>query len=117
LICKEVGTEMPLVMFVVMFVLNVCQLAAAQAGLEEWWGIPGWMAFMVGFFALIIGGPAAGLAVSVAGFFAAMQVWHWEWWQAALLCFPTLILGIGLMLFQGAAVGIGSLLSNRRREY
>lgn len=109
---------MPLIsilMFVAMLCLNLFQLAAVQAGLQEWWGIPGWLAFGIGFLALLWGGPIAGLAVSIVGFFAAMHVWEWEWWQAALLCFPTLILGVGLMLAQGAA-GVGSMLMNSRRD-
>lgn len=102
-----------IIMFIGMFCLNIVQLMAIQDGLQEWWGIPGWLAFGVGFLGLVYGGPIIGLLFGIVGFFAAMNVWDWAWWQAALLCFPAVIFAVTLTMLDGV-FSIGSAMRRRR---
>lgn len=105
---------MGLIWFALMLVLGVFQLAAFQAGLHEWLGLHSLLSIIVGGVALMMG-PLGGLAVAVVGFFGAMQAWDWEWWQAALLCFPSIVLTI-IMAMIGGTAGLGSMILNRKQS-
>lgn len=86
------------------FALGLLQLFATMAGLEEWLGVSSFFAFFIALLLAYI--PFVG---TVLGFFGAMNVWHWEWWQAGLLFFG----GMGLVLAVGGLFSIGSMLSRR----
>lgn len=105
---------MGLIWFALMLVLGLFQLAAFQAGLHEWWGLNSVMSVIIGVVALMMG-PMGGLAVAVVGFFGAMQAWDWEWWQAGLLCFPSIALTI-IMAMIGGTASLGSLILNRKQS-
>ena len=64
------------------FVLGIIQWWATIDGLEYWFDISGFMAFILsGFIAYI---PLIG---TIAGFKGAMDVWGWDFMEAALLFF------------------------------
>ncbi|THK37381.1 hypothetical protein EHS39_14240 [Ensifer sp. MPMI2T] len=104
---------MALVWTLLMLVLGIFQLAAFQAGLADWLGFHWVVSIIIGAVALMLG-PLGSLAVAIVGFFGAMEAWNWEWWQAGLLCFPSLVLVAVLTAVNGAA-GLGSLIFNRGR--
>ncbi|MEZ0001320.1 hypothetical protein [Sinorhizobium fredii] len=104
---------MALIWFVLMLVLGIFQLAAFQAGLDDWLGFHWVVSIIIGGVALMMG-PLGGLAVAVVGFFGAMEAWDWEWWQAGLLCFPSLVLFVVITAVDGT-VSLGGMLLNRRR--
>ncbi len=104
---------MGLIWSVLMLALGIMQLVAFQAGLQEWLDLHWLVAVVIGIVALMLG-PIGGLVVAIVGFFGAMEAWHWEWWQAGLLCFPSFVLFVVIMAVNGAA-GLGSLLFNRGR--
>ena len=103
-------------MYVALLALAVFQLIAAEAGLSRWLGLPGWLSITVGVLLVGLLGPVGGFAVAILGFFGATQVWHWTWWEAALLCFPSVAIGVVLMLTNGLA-GVGSLILNRQKNH
>lgn len=83
------------------FAIGLVQLAAVFTFFEDywgWWTIP---SIMVGLFVAYM--PVVG---SIAGFLAAIEVWHWKWHWAALVFFFPVVLA-----FISAAIGgISSML-------
>ena len=64
------------------FAIGILQWFATIDGLEHWFGISGFFAFILsGFIAYI---PLVG---TIAGFKGAMDVWGWDFMEAALLFF------------------------------
>lgn len=104
---------MGIIWVVLMYALGIAQLVAFQAGLQEWLGLHWIVSIIIGIVALMLG-PIGSLAVAVVGFFGAMEAWNWEWWQAGLLCFPSLVIGLVLLVVNGAA-GLGGQLFSRGR--
>jgi hypothetical protein len=88
-------TRLATILFVVNFLGGFVQITAFIAGIERWLGLPWFGAFL-----LFIPANTALIAASVVAYYGATQAWGWEWWQAALLCWPFLILG-GVMLSVG----------------
>lgn len=82
---------MQVIGFLIYFGVGVIQLAAVMAGLESWWGVNAFLAFIIALITAYI--PLLG---QVVGMFGAMDVWGWEWWQAAGLFFGSLIVAIAL---------------------
>src|SRR5688572_24982236 len=78
--------------------VGVVQLFAIMDGLEHWLGLPGFIAGIGGLFLAYI--PIVG---TIVGFIGAIDVWGWEWWQAALLFFGSFAVCIVI------AVGAGAL--------
>lgn len=94
-----------------MFALGIFQLAAFQAGLQGWLGLHWLISIIVGIVALMLG-PLGSIAVAIVGFFGAMDAWHWTWWQAGLLCFPSIVIFIVLTALQRTA-SLGGFLFSR----
>lgn len=84
--------------------LAVFQLAALYAGIEVWLDLEMLPTIVISIAIVAVSmmiGPLGSFAVLVGAFFGAMDGWDWQWWQAALLCFPFAIL-------QGATIlGVG----------
>jgi len=90
--------------FVFFIGLAIVQLAAFGAGVHEWLGWPWYAAAGIGLIALFFG--QFGLMfIAIVGFFGAQAGWGWEWWQAFLLCFPT----VTFMLFSVVTVGASAI--------
>jgi hypothetical protein len=69
----------PMVLFIVM---GLVQLWAVSDEIHAVTHLPGFLSMGASLFLTYV--PLIG---SVIGFFGAKDVWGWEWWQAALLCF------------------------------
>jgi hypothetical protein len=69
----------PTVLFIVM---GLVQLWAVSDEIHAVTHLPGFISMGLSFFLTYV--PLVG---SIIGFFGAKDVWGWEWWQAALLCF------------------------------
>jgi hypothetical protein len=95
---------MPIVGFLVFLVLGLFQLAAIQAGLSDWRGLHWTIAVP-----LSVSLAYCPLVGTVLGFIGAINVWHWEWWQAALLFFG----GLGLSLALGGIAAMSGTLTGR----
>lgn len=91
------------VIFVTYLALSVVQLVAFMEGLDTWLGF-GNIASVAIFVVAFMLGPIGGIAIAVVGFMGATNGWGWEWWQAALLCFPFVILSF-------LSMGTSSILS------
>jgi len=67
--------------------LGIFQWFAIVAGLEIWFGIPTFFAFIVSFFITCI--PLLG---TIAGFKGAIDVWGWSFFEAGALFFGPFII-------------------------
>ncbi|HOV04711.1 MAG TPA: hypothetical protein PLJ34_05765 [Hyphomicrobiales bacterium] len=87
----------------ILFILALlfAQIVAATQGLDSWLGISDYFIILL-IAILFFAPPIGGIAIAIIGYFGATKGWHWEWWQASLLCFPTAILGI-LVMFGAAS--------------
>ncbi|AKE95975.1 hypothetical protein CWR40_001187 [Cronobacter sakazakii] len=87
--------------------VGLIQFSAIISGLESWWGLHWIIAGVLAFFIAYI--PVLGAIVGMVG---AMDVWHWEWWQAGGLFF-------GVMILTVIFVGLTSILEwfSSRRKY
>jgi len=77
-------------------------------GLDVWFGF-GTVLSIISFVIAMILGPIGSVAIAIIGFVGATDGWGWEWWQAALLCFPFVIVSI----FAFGVTGIFSLFQRR----
>ncbi|MHC2338192.1 MULTISPECIES: hypothetical protein [unclassified Bradyrhizobium] len=57
--------------------------------------------------------PLGSIVAAAVSFYGAYHGWHWEWWQAALLCFPFAILSIATLVLQGSANVFDGLVERR----
>ena len=73
------------------FLLGVFQWFAIVAGLEAWFGIPTFFAFIISLFITCI--PFIG---TIAGFKGAIDIWGWSFYEAGALFFGPLIILIFL---------------------
>lgn len=71
--------------------LGIVQLFAIMDGVEQWWGLSGIFAGIIGF--IIAGLPLIG---SIVGYIGATDVWGWAWWQAGLLFFGGMLLTLAV---------------------
>jgi hypothetical protein len=85
--------------------VGLVQLFATMDGLEHWLGLPGFLAGIGAFILAYI--PIVG---TIFGFIGAVDVWGWEWWQAALLFFGAFI------VFIAFTAGAGVLETWARRK-
>ena len=76
------------------FIIGIIQWFAVIDGLEHWFGISGFFAFILsGFIAYI---PFVG---TIAGFIGAMDVWGWSFLEAGALFFgPFLVIVLFVFL-------------------
>jgi len=87
--------------FVIWLGLAIFQLAAFVEGLDFWLGLNAFWSTLAFVLAIMI--PSLGsIAIAVVGFVGATEGWRWEWWQAALLCFPFVIMSFFVMGIGGA---------------
>jgi len=80
-----------LIGMVALFAYVITLFTAFITGLDVWLGAPGWLQIILAFLALALFQIAFAPCALIA-FMGAMNGWGWEWWQAGLLCFPTLAL-------------------------
>lgn len=99
---------MRIIGFLIYLGVGVVQLFAVMDGLEHWLGLPGFIAGILGLFLAYF--PIVG---TIMGFIGAIDVWGWEWWQAALLFFGSFIL---FAVFAGGA-GILEALARRKAQH
>ncbi|WP_227136745.1 hypothetical protein [Kosakonia radicincitans] len=88
---------------VLFFLVGIIQFFAILNGLESWWGLHWIIAGPVAFIVAYI--PILGAVVGMVG---AVDVWRWEWWQAALLFFGGLLLPL--------IMGGGSIILSKVRK-
>jgi len=81
------GSGIPMIL---LFALVMAQSLAFVEGAELLMGI-GWLLAILIFCVVVIFLRFATIFASAVAFYGAMYGWDWEWWQAALLCFPGLI--------------------------
>jgi hypothetical protein len=93
--------------FIVYCGIGLVQLFATMDGLEEWLGLPGFLAAIGG---LVLG--FLPLIGTILGFVGAIDVWGWEWWQAALLFFGSFI----FFIVFATGAGILEFLTRRRPQ-
>lgn len=97
------------VLFIATIVMMIANVFAYFAGMEVWLG---WN-WLVSLGALLIAafflGDLAGIAVSIIAFIGAWKGWGWAWWQAFLLCFPSLALMAVMMAAGGLKAAAGRL--------
>jgi hypothetical protein len=93
--------------FIVFLVVGLIQVAATIAGLTDWLGLH-WI-FAVPL-ALILG--YLPLVGAIFGMIGAVSVWHWEWWEAAMLFFGA----FAFALVVGGFATITDSLLNRRPQ-
>lgn len=76
-------------------VLYIAQIIAFIKGLEICFDF-GWIlkTISVIVYLFIFRGAIGTFAMAIIGFYGAWKGWHWEWWQAALLCLPFIFLGV-----------------------
>ncbi|MEX0353013.1 hypothetical protein CRONO_07125 [Cronobacter sakazakii] len=86
--------------------VGLIQFSAIISGLESWWGLHWIIAGLVAFFIAYI--PVLGTIVGIVG---AIDVWHWEWWQAGGLFFGAMLL---TFVFWGFSL-VFEWLSSRRK--
>jgi len=72
---------MPVLMLAYFF-MGIVQFFAIWDGVERWLGVGEFYGFL-----LALGTAYIPLVGSVFGFFAATDIWGWDWWWAALLFF------------------------------
>ncbi len=92
--------------FLAYLALGIVQIAATCAGLQAWLGLNLFLALLVALFLGYL--PLIG---TVLGFFGAMNVWGWEWWQAGLLFFGGLVTVLAL----GGLASLGKIFSRQAR--
>jgi len=90
--------------------LALFQIAAFIQGMETWWGLSTFFALIVGLIILSVV-PFGSTITAIIAFYGAYKGWRWEWWQAALLCFPFAILSLLLM----GGSGLASLAQRKAR--
>lgn len=73
-----------------LFAVVMLQSWAFIEGADLWFGI-GWLLAVLIFVAVLVFVPLGAIGTAVVAYHGATVAWHWEWWQAALLCFPGLI--------------------------
>jgi len=83
---------------IIFLLIGIIQFFAIMNGIESWWGLHWIIAGPVAFVVAYI--PLLGAVVGMVG---AVDIWHWEWWQAGLLFF-------GGLIFPIACGGISSFL-------
>lgn len=87
--------------------IGLIQFFAIISGLESWlgfhWIIAGPIAFIIAYIPLI---------GSIVGMVGAVDVWHWSWWQAALLFFG----GVGISILFGGASFIFEYFNGRKNR-
>ena len=88
---------MQVVGFLIFLALGILQIAATIAGLEDWLGLPGFIAVILAlFFAWM---PLVGTLVGMVG---AVTVWGWSWPAAIGLFFgPLIVMAIFAVLVGG----------------
>lgn len=111
---EALGATGGIILFVAGLLLFLVQGAAFMQGLETWlgWGLLAQIIIFV--LLLMFLREAATLIIAPIGFYGAMYGWGWEWWQAALVCFPSLI-WFGLMLTGGSVVALVTAILDKRR--
>jgi hypothetical protein len=96
------------VLFILYFALGIIQIVAFMEGLDVWFGF-GALLSIITFVIVMFIGPLGSLAVAGIGFYGAWRGWQWEWWQAALLCFPFAVLGLVMMFGAGTMSLVGMI--------
>jgi hypothetical protein len=99
---EKLGGAALVVLWLAYLALGLFQIAAFMQGMETWWGLNGFVAIIIGLILLGIV-PFGSIIASALAFYGAYKGWHWQWWQAALLCFPFVILSVVLMGGSGLA--------------
>ena len=92
-------------------VLGFFQITAYAAGIKLWLGL-GTLGAIIAFF-VTAAIPFGALIDAAISFYGAYAVWHWTWWQSALLTFPFAILGIAL----NGLTALSRFLERRRGVY
>ena len=105
---EKLGGGAVVVLWIGYLILGLFQIAAFMQGMEIWWGLNAFFSVLVGLLVLGIIPFGSFIAAAIA-FYGAYKGWRWEWWQAALLCFPFVILSLILM----GGSGIASLAQRR----
>jgi len=83
---------MPLILLLLYLALAVAQVQAFLHGMELWLGVPWALSLVIGLIGY--GLPFGPLVCSAIAFYGAYKGWQWEWWQAALLTFPSAIFNL-----------------------
>lgn len=87
------------------FIAGLAQIGAVSAQIESFLGLPSFISTLGALFLTYI--PVVG---NIIGYFGAKDVWGWEWWQAALLCFLPIVLYFGIIALSSAANGVAAFL-------
>jgi len=85
------------VFFITYMLVGLVQLAAIMAGLEEWWGVPGILSFIIALFVAYI--PFIG---QITGMIGAHDAWGWSWIFSIGLFFGPFILIFLISLIGGS---------------
>jgi hypothetical protein len=95
------------------FAFGFLQILAFVAGIKLWLGVGTFVAVLIGLGlgALI---PLGGVFASIIAFYGAYKGWGLQWWQAALVCAPFLVLSISVMGGAGLAMGAKGLVQSLR---
>lgn len=82
---------MAIIGMLIFFVMGIVQWVATYDGLVHWIGLHWLLAGALSLFLAYL--PLVG---SIVGFFGALKIWGWEWWQAGLLFFGVPAFGLAL---------------------
>jgi hypothetical protein len=82
--------------------VGIAQIFAYVDGMHLYWGLGGFLSFLIFLFAYSI--PLLGTGfVAVMTYYGARYGWHCETWQALLLALPGLIIMVILLAIGGLA--------------
>lgn len=89
---RALGGVLSVLILTIYICIGFVQLSAIASAFQLWWGIGTFSSYLLGAFLGYM--PLVGAIIGMIG---AMEVWHWEWWQAGGLFFGGLLLTIVLI--------------------
>ena len=95
------------------FALLLVTVPAYFAGTSAWFGWGFGLSVVVLIALSLFLGELGFTAVCIIAFYGMWRGWNWEWWQAALVAFPGLVMTLAAMV-GGGLVSIIGRYSNRQ---